>query len=41
MLVTPTPCVALSARVSTDRQTEAQTVSSQLAVLRMSSYMSS
>jgi site-specific DNA recombinase len=34
MLVTPTPCVALYARVSTDRQTEAQTVSSQLAALR-------
>jgi site-specific DNA recombinase len=34
MFVTPKPCVALSARVSTDRQTEAQTVGSQLAALR-------
>jgi hypothetical protein len=34
MLVTPAHPVALSARVSTDHQAEAQTVGSQLAALR-------
>jgi DNA invertase Pin-like site-specific DNA recombinase len=34
MLVTPTHPVARYARVSTDRQAEAQTVGSQLAALR-------